>query len=208
MGFLDKLFGKSTKTDNEPAVKKDNLKIAIVQGSVRQGRNGEAVAKWTYDFATKRNDDVEYEIVDLADYNLPMLGEELTEVNQSDSETAIKAWSEKIASFDGYIFVAPEYNHAVGGALKNALDFLNPEVNNKAAAFVGYGSLGGTRAHENLRLILGELQVADVRTAVTFSLMTDFENMSEFKPADYHADNANQMLDQLISWTGGFKSLR
>ena len=80
-----------------------------------------------------------------------------------------------MASFDGYIFITPEYNHAIGGALKNALDFLNPELNNKAAGFVGYGSLGGTRAHENLRLILGELQVADVRTAVTFSLMSDFE---------------------------------
>ncbi|MFP3489354.1 NADPH-dependent oxidoreductase, partial [Staphylococcus sp. SIMBA_130] len=65
-----------------------------------------------------------------------------------------------------------------------------------------------TRAHENLRLILGELQVADVRTAVTFSLMTDFENMSEFKPADYHADNANAMLDQVIAWSKAFKKIR
>ncbi|WP_067729492.1 NADPH-dependent FMN reductase [Oceanobacillus damuensis] len=184
------------------------LKIGIVLGSVRQGRNGEAVAKWTYDFATKRNDDVEYEIVDLADYKLPFLGAALPEAQQAEAETAIKAWSEKIASFDGYIFIAPEYNHAVGGAFKNALDYLNPELNNKAAGFVGYGSLGGTRAHENLRLILGELQVADVRTAVTFSLMTDFENMSEFKPADYHADNANQMLDQVIAWSGALKTVR
>ncbi|MFC4023361.1 NADPH-dependent FMN reductase [Oceanobacillus longus] len=184
------------------------LKIGIVLGSVRQGRNGEAVAKWTYDFATKRNDDVEYEIVDLVDYKLPFLGAAIPEDKQAEAETTIKAWSDKIASFDGYIFIAPEYNHAVGGAFKNALDFLNPELNNKAAGFVGYGSLGGTRAHENLRLILGELQVADVRTAVTFSLMTDFENMSEFKPADYHADNANQMLDQVIAWSGALKTVR
>ena len=113
-----------------------------------------------------------------------------------------------MASFDGYVFITPEYNHAIGGALKNALDFLNPELNNKAAGFVGYGSLGGTRAHENLRLILGELQVADVRTAVTFSLMSDFENMSVFKPADYHADNANTMLDQVLSWSGALKTVR
>ncbi|MBP2078350.1 NADPH-dependent FMN reductase [Oceanobacillus polygoni] len=184
------------------------LKIGIIQGSVRQGRNGDAVAKWMHDFATKRNDDVAYEIVDLADYKLPFLGEELPAERQTDAEAAIKAWSEKIASFDGYIFVTPEYNHAIGGALKNALDFLNPEVNNKAAGFVGYGSLGGTRAHENLRLILGELQVADVRTAVTFSLMTDFENMSVFKPADFHADNANGMLDQVIAWSGALKTVR
>ena len=180
------------------------LKIAIVQGSVREGRNGDAVAKWMYDFATKRND-AEYEIVDLANYNLPFLG---AANGPADAEAQVKAWSEKMASFDGYVFVTPEYNHAIGGALKNALDFLNPELNNKAAGFVGYGSLGGTRAHENLRLILGELQVADVRTAVTFSLMSDFENMSVFKPADYHAGNANAMLDQVLSWSRALKTVR
>jgi NAD(P)H-dependent FMN reductase len=184
------------------------LRIGIVLGSVRQGRNGEAVANWTYDFATKRNDDVEYEIVDLANYKLPFLGAALEGAEQKEAEAAIQAWSEKMASFDGYIFIVPEYNHAVGGAFKNAIDFLNAEVNNKAAGFVGYGSLGGTRAHENLRLILGELQVADVRTAVTFSLMTDFENMSEFTPADYHANNANEMLDQVLAWSRALKTIR
>lgn len=184
------------------------LKIGIILGSVREGRNGEAVANWTYDFAKNRNDAAEYEIVDLAKYALPFLGAPVAEENKQATEKAVKAWSEKIASFDGYIFVVPEYNHAVGGAFKNALDYLNPELNNKAAGFVGYGSLGGVRAHENLRLILGELQVADVRTAVTFSLMTDFENFSVFKPADFHADNANGMLDQLLSWSGALKTVR
>lgn len=185
------------------------LKIGIILGSVREGRNGEQVANWTLDFANNRNDqDVEYELVDLADYRLPFLGESLPEAEKEKANAVIKAWSDKMASFDGYIFITPEYNHAIGGALKNALDYLNPEVNNKAAGFVGYGSLGGTRAHENMRLILGELQVADVRTAVTFSLLADFENFSVFKPADYHADNANQMLDQVIAWSSALKSLR
>ncbi|GLO67838.1 reductase [Oceanobacillus sp. E9] len=184
------------------------MKIGIILGSVRKGRNGEAVANWMYDFATNRNDDVTYEIVDLADYPLPMLGAEVKESDQEEAAQAIQSWSEKMASFDGYIFITPEYNHAIGGALKNATDYLKVEVHNKAAGFVGYGSLGGTRAHENLRLILGELQVADVRTAVTFSLMTDFENMSVFKPADFHHANANEMLDQVIAWSGALKSLR
>ena len=185
------------------------LKIGIILGSVRQERNGEQVAQWTYDFAKKRNDEgVEYELVDLAEYKLPLLGAAVAEANQEEANAAIKAWSEKIASFDGYVIIAPEYNHAVGGALKNALDYLNPEVNNKAAGFVGYGSLGGTRAHENLRLILGELQVADVRTALTFSLMSDFENYSVFKPADFHKDNANGMLDQVIAWSSALQPLR
>ena len=202
MGFLDRLLGRSN--EEEKTMTNEKLKIGIVQGSVREGRNGDAVAKWMNDFAEKRND-AEYEIVDLANYNLPFLGSANA---QPDAEGQIKAWSEKMASFDGYIFITPEYNHAIGGALKNALDFLNPELNNKAAGFVGYGSLGGTRAHENLRLILGELQVADVRTAVTFSLMSDFENMSVFKPADYHAGNANTMLDQVLAWSGALKTVR
>ena len=185
------------------------LKIGIVLGSVREGRNGEQVAKWMLDFANDRKDqEVEYELVDLADYRLPFLGESLPEEEKAEANATIKAWSDKMASFDGYIFVVPEYNHAIGGALKNALDYLNAEVNNKAAGFVGYGSLGGTRAHENLRLILGELQVADVRTAVTVSWMADCENMSVFKPADYHADNANQMLDQVIAWSKALKTVR
>ncbi|WP_010096498.1 NADPH-dependent FMN reductase [Ornithinibacillus scapharcae] len=183
------------------------LKIGIVLGSVREGRNGEAVANWMLNFAKNRNDEgVEYELVDLANYDLAMLGSKASQTEEAQG--AAKAWSEKMASYDGYIFVTPEYNHAIGGALKNALDYLNPEVNNKAAGFVGYGSLGGTRAHENLRLILGELQVADVRTAVTFSLMADFENFSVFKPADYHADNANTMLDQVIAWSRVLKTVR
>ncbi len=182
----------------------EKLNIGIIQGSVREGRNGNAVAAWILDFANKR-DDANYELVDLADYNLPLLG---SKFRADDADEHIKAWSEKMASFDGYILITPEYNHAVGGALKNALDYLNPELNNKAAGFVGYGSLGGTRAHENLRLILGELQVADVRTAVTFSLMADFVNFSEFKPHDYHEPNVNLMFDQVLLWSKALKGIR
>jgi NAD(P)H-dependent FMN reductase len=91
-------------------------------------------------------------------------------------------WAEKIASFDGYVFVTPEYNHSTSGALKNAIDFLYGEWNNKAAGFVSYGSVGGARAVEHLRLIMGELQVADVRAQVALSLFTDFENFSVFTP--------------------------
>lgn len=185
------------------------LNIGIVLGSTRGNRNGEAVAHWMLEFAEKRQDkDVTYELVDLADYKLPLLGEAIRSEEQEDTQARIQAWSEKMASFDGYIFVPAEYNHSVNAALKNAIDYLNPELNNKAAGFAAYGSLGGARAIQNLRVIFGELQVADVRTAVTFSLMTDFENFSEFKPADYHADNANGMLDQLIAWSSALKPLR
>jgi len=199
--------GKDEKCEKEKRWLSMNLKIAIVAGSVRKGRNAEAVSKWMLEFAKKRKD-ADYELVDLMDYKLPLLGMEVSPEEEEKANIAIKTWSDKMSSFDGYIFITPEYNHAVGGALKNALDYLNIELNNKAAGLVGYGSLGGVRAHENMRLILGELQVADVRTAVTFSLMTDFETMSVFKPAAYHEGNANMMLDQVLAWSKALKTIR
>lgn len=194
-------------TRNEEEI--EQMKIGIISGSVREGNNATAVSQWIYDFAAKRNDEgVEYEIVNLADYQLPLLGAALPAEYQDTAMAAVKAWSEKMASLDGYIFVTPEYNHSVGGALKNALDFLKPEVANKAAAMVGYGSLGGARAHENMRSILGELSVASVRTTVNFSLMSDFENMSVFKPNAYNEVNANGMLDDLLLWSKAFQTIR
>ena len=119
-----------------------------------------------------------------------------------------KAWAEKVDSFDGFIFVTPEYNHSTSGALKNALDFVYGEWNNKAAGLVSYGAAGGTRAAEHLRLILGELQVADVRQQVSFSLVTDFENYTAFKPAAYHAAMLTTQLDQLVPWAGALRVVR
>ena len=185
------------------------MKIGIISGSVREGNNAAAVSQWILDFAKNRNDvDAEYELVSLADYDLPLLGSKLPADRAEAAGSAIKAWSEKMASFDGYVFITPEYNHAVGGALKNALDYLNPEVNNKAAALVGYGSLGGARAHENMRSILGELSVATVHTTTNFSLIVDFENMSVFKPNDYNKTNAEGMFNDLLLWTKALNTIR
>ena len=185
------------------------VKIGIIIGSTRPGRNGEQVARWVYEHATKRND-AEFELVDLKDFNLPVYDEPVPpSFGQPYQKEHTKAWSAKIASFDGFVFVTPEYNHATSGALKNAIDFLYTEWNNKAAGFVGYGSLGGSRAIENLRTICAELQIADVRTQVSLSLFTDFENFSAFKPNEgIHMPSLNGMLDQLIGWSTALKSLR
>ena len=184
------------------------LKIGIITGSTRPGRNNEQVAKWVLENAQKRND-AQYELVDIADYNLPLYDEPVPpSMSDQYAKPHTQKWSQKIASLDAFVFVTPEYNHATSGALKNALDFLYKEWNNKAAGLVGYGSLGGARAIENLRLILGELQIADVRNQVSFSLMTEFENFSVFKPADYQLDALNAMLDQVIAWGNALKTLR
>ena len=182
-------------------------KIGIIIGSTRPGRNGEAVAKWVLEQARKRND-AQFELVDLKDFNLPLLDEPVPASMHQYSKDHTKKWAAKVASLDGFVFVTPEYNHGTSAALKNALDFIYAEWNNKAAGFVSYGSAGGVRAVENLRLIMGELQVADVRASVALSLFTDFENFSVFKPAAVQEEKVKAMLDQVVAWTGALKSLR
>src|SRR5215218_9176211 len=177
------------------------LRIGIILGSTRPGRNGEAVAKWTYDIASKRTD-AEYELIDIAEYDLPLLDEPVPPSMGQYSKEHTKRWAAKIASFDGFVFVTPEYNHGISGALKNAIDFLFAEWNNKAAGFVGYGSAGGVRAVEHLRLVMAEVQVATVRNQVMLSLRDDFENYSIFKPREFHEKTLGQVFDQVTSWGG------
>jgi NAD(P)H-dependent FMN reductase len=183
------------------------IKIAVIIGSTRPGRNAEAVARWVHGIARKR-EDAEFEVVDIQSFNLPLLDEPVPPSMGQYSKPHTKAWAAKIASFDAYVFVTPEYNHAPSGALKNAIDYLYAEWNNKAAGFVSYGSAGGVRAVEQLRLIMGELQVADVRAQVMLSLFTDFENFTTFKPAASHEKSVNAMLDQLVVWGRALKTVR
>ena len=183
------------------------IKLAIVVGSTRPGRKAEAVARWVYEIAKKRSD-AEFELVDIKDFNLPLLDEPVPPSMGKYTHEHTRVWSAKVDSFDAYVFVTPEYNHAPSGALKNAIDYLYTEWNNKAAGFVGYGSAGGTRAVEQLRLIMGELQVADVRAQVQLSLFTDFENFTAFKPGPRKEESVGAMLDQVIAWGGALKPLR
>ncbi|MCE0538890.1 NAD(P)H-dependent oxidoreductase [Kineosporia rhizophila] len=182
-------------------------RIGIILGSTRPNRNGEQVARWVLDQAQQR-DDAEFELIDLRDYPLPHLDEAVTPSRGEYQNEHTKQWAAKIAQFDGYIFVTPEYNHSTSGVLKNAIDYLYAEWNNKAAGFVSYGGVGGARAAEHLRLIAGELQIADVRQQVTFSLMTDFENYQTLQPKPFHEMTMKVLLDQLIAWSGALAPLR
>jgi NAD(P)H-dependent FMN reductase len=183
------------------------LRVAVVTGSTRPGRKNEAVAHWVHSSAAKRTD-AELELVDIAAFGLAHLDEPSPASSGKYIHPHTIAWSEKIASFDGYVFVTPEYNHGVSGALKTAIDFLYREWNNKAAGFVSYGGGGGLRAVEHLRLIMAELQVADVRAQVSLSLRTDWENFTTFKPAPHHEKTLQTLLDQVIAWGGALKTLR
>lgn len=183
------------------------IRLAIIVGSTRPGRKAEDVARWVYEIARLRND-VQVELVDILDFNLPLLDEPVPPSMGQYKHEHTKVWAAKIASFDAFVFVTPEYNHGTSAALKNAIDYLYAEWNNKAAGFVGYGSAGGVRAVEHLRLVMGELMVADVRAQVMLSLFTDFENFTTFKPAQYHEKSVTAMLDQVISWGMALKNVR
>ena len=182
-------------------------KIGIILGSTRPGRNGEGVAKWVLDVASKRTD-AEFELVDLLDYKLPHLDEAAPPSFGQYTQPHTIEWANKIASFDGFVMVTPEYNHSTSGALKNAIDFLFAEWNNKAVGFVSYGSVGGTRAVEHLRLIAGELKMADVRAQVALSLFSDFENFSKFIPSERQEQALDVVLEQVVEWSTALAPLR
>ncbi|GLY02979.1 NAD(P)H-dependent oxidoreductase [Actinoplanes sp. NBRC 101535] len=183
------------------------IRIGIILGSTRPQRNGEQVATWVLDNAKQRSD-AAFELVDLLDFPLPHLDEPIPPSMGQYQNQHTKKWAEKIASFDGYVIVTPEYNHSTSGVLKNALDYLFAEWNNKAVGFVSYGSVGGARAVEHLRLIAGELKMADVRQQVTLALNSEFENYSVFKPGAYQLPQLATLLDEVVAWSTALATLR
>lgn len=183
------------------------IRIAIVVGSTRPGRRSRQVADWVLNRAATRGG-ADFVLLDLADHNLPLLDEPMPPSLGNYQHEHTRNWAHIISGFDGFIFVTAEYNHSVPGVLKNALDFLYAEWNNKAVGFVSYGSAGGVRAVENLRLIAGELQMADVRAQVALPFATDFENFKTFTPSDSAEEALKPLLEQLISWTTALKTIR
>lgn len=189
-----------------------NLSIGIIVGSTRPGRVGPQVGEWV--LANASAPGVDFEIVDLADYPLPLLDERHGVGAGNFRNEAANAWAAKIAELDGFLFVTGEYNHTVPGALKNSLDWLKNEWANKAAGIVSYGSMGGVRAGEHLRQIFGELQIADVRQHVMFSLFTEFPGFMEGKPVFTPTPEAIKkndlavLVEQVVAWGSALKGLR
>jgi NAD(P)H-dependent FMN reductase len=194
-----------------------SLRIAIVIGSTRPARRTEVAARWVAQLAEKHPavaaGDVTVESVDLTEMDLPLLDEPRAAIFGEYSKPYTRAWAEAIASYDGFIFVTPEYNHSLPAALKNAIDFLYAEWNDKAAGFVSHGIHGGTRAVEHLRVILAEVKVATVRSQVALSTLVDFElsgpgDPGICTPGPRQETALNTMLDELISWAGALRSVR
>ncbi|MGW4767331.1 NADPH-dependent FMN reductase [Nocardia sp. NPDC004278] len=183
------------------------IRIGIILGSTRPNRNGPQVAQWVLDMASRR-DDAEFELIDLRDHPLPHLDEPVAPMFGPSVHEHTRAWAERIAPFDGFVIVTPEYNHSAPGVLKNAIDHLFAQWADKAVGFVSYGAGGGVRAVEQLRLVCGALGMADVSNQVTISVLTDFENYTTFTPGDRHAAALSTLLDQVVAWSRALAPLR
>jgi NAD(P)H-dependent FMN reductase len=183
------------------------LRIAVILGSTRPGRLGKQVADWVMGRVDQRKD-ARFELVDLIDHPLPHLDEEVPPSLGRYQGEHTKRWADVIDGFDGFVVITPEYNHSIPGVLKNAFDYLYAEWNNKAIGFVSYGSAGGVRAVEHLRLIAGELQLADVRSSVSLPFASEFEQYKTFAPDARTAESLESMLDQLLSWTRAMQQMR
>ena len=176
--------------------------IAIIIGTTRATRFGEKPARWLAEIASKRTDMVA-ELLDLRGFAMPFFDEPASNAFVPSKTQEAQRWQRKIATFDGYIFVTAEYNRAVPAVLKNALDYAYPEWRNKAMAAVGYGSVGGARAVEQLRLIAIELQMAPIRTGVHIQgpdFMAVLQGKKSLEDLDYLVPTAEAMLDQLVWW--------
>lgn len=195
-------------------------RIAIITGSTRPGRRTGTVATWAFE-AAQRHPAVDagaasVDLVDLADYRLPLLDERLPPKYGQYEHDHTRTWAETIGGYDGFVFVTPEYNHSMPAALKNAIDYLFTELNDKAAGFISLGVDGGTRAAEHLRLTLAEVKVATVRTQVIVPVFTDFEftdptnptDPGTLAPSDHRERRLHTLLGEVIAWSNALQPLR
>ena len=184
------------------------MRIGVIIGSTRPGRNGEKVATWFMDQVTahqegSESNDVTYELVDLAEFDLPLLSEPTVPgaANGVYENPATTTWAEKIATFDGYIFITAEYNHSVPAALKNAFDVLYVEWVKKSIAFVSYGSLSGARAVEHWRGIVANANMLQARNQVSVPLLDSLQEDGSVEPPKPVADGVSGMLKELEDLT-------
>lgn len=151
------------------------MKIGIIEGSVRKGRIATSVADWVAAQAAERAD-VDYTVIRLADYDLPFVDTETPPAALGGvyPYESVQQWADAVGACDAFILVTPEYNHGVPGALKNAIDWLGPELQGKAAALVSYGADKGVRAVEQWRQILANFSMHVIRTQVSLDLFSEF----------------------------------
>lgn len=186
------------------------VNIKVIAGSTRPGRFNPQVAGWVMEKANKHKDVAKFELLDLADINLPLLDEANTPMsNQKENEHTIK-WAEMIEDADGFIVVAPEYNHSIPAALKNAFDYLFHEWHYKPVTYVSYGSAaGGARSVEHLRGVAGELKMYDLREQLLLpNYWNDMNERGEYQFTDEHKSQLNIQLESIVYWAEVMKPAR
>ncbi|PAP95318.1 MAG: NAD(P)H-dependent oxidoreductase [Mesorhizobium sp.] len=185
-------------------------KIAIVVGSTRAARFADVPTQWIAKIA-KSHADIDVEVVDLRDFPLPFFDEVASSAWAPSQNEVAKRWQKKVAEFDGFIFTAAEYNHGPTAVLKNAIDYAANEWNKKPAGFVGYGSVGGARAVEQLRLHAVELQMAPVKSAVHIA-WADFLAVRQGEKKLDELEHLNQAATALVNdvawWAKVLKAAR
>jgi NAD(P)H-dependent FMN reductase len=186
--------------------------IGIIIGSTRNGRFSEYPAQWVATLCATR-DDLSCEVVDLRDYALPFLEDAVnpSHMNGVYGNPDVDRFAAKIKSFDGYIIVTPEYNRSTSGVLKNALDHIYGEFTNKPVAFIAYGSVGGARAVEQLRLIAVEHQMAPIRNGVHIMapwMLREADGSLKTGALDSYTKAGESMLEQLSWWAKALKVAR
>ncbi|MCF8602108.1 NAD(P)H-dependent oxidoreductase [Gordonia sp. HY442] len=178
------------------------MKIGIISGSLRNGRATSSVAAYIHRVAAARTGEASYELVELADFDVPLLTSPVHPMvaNKSYDDPKVQKWSETIDGFDAFVFVTPEYNHGVPGGFKNAVDSLGAEWVGKPVAFVGHGSVGGVRAIEQWRQIVVNFSMPVARAEVNFNMFNHWDD-GTFTPADRHDTEVDTLLDQLEGLT-------
>src|SRR6202140_502325 len=142
--------------------------ISVIVGSTREGRFSEKPAKWIFEHLKKRKG-IDARLLDLRDFPMPFFDQQATPATPGRppyKNEVVQKWTTAIAQSDAFVFVAPEYNYGPSAVLKNAIDWVYPEWNRKAVAFVSYGSALGARSVQQLRLSAIELQLSPVRSSV------------------------------------------
>jgi NAD(P)H-dependent FMN reductase len=199
------------------------IQIAIILGSTRPGRRAASVAQWVADAASRhpavKAGEAGVDLVDIADYGLPLLDEPLPAASGSYQNAHTKRWAATIDRFDGFVFVTSEYNGSVPAALKNAIDYLYAEWNHKPAGFVSHGVNGGIRAVEHLRQIMSDIKIADVGSQVALLTYDDFDltgidlnDVTTYAgvctPGEHHQTALSTMLDEILARSHALRVLR
>lgn len=171
------------------------MRIGIIVGSIRAVRRSEEVARYVYDIAAKRTGDVEYALLDLATFDVPLLTTSVQPMaaNKQYDDERVQRWSDAVDACDGFVFVTPEYNHGLPGGFKNAFDSLGVEWLGKPVSFVGHGSVSGVRAIEQWRPVVAALSMPQTRAEMNFNAFSHWVD-GVFTPEPRHEDGVSRML--------------